>query len=182
MEPPYPPLLDHILGRNEYMPFIRSREVERHREEWRQCLKDLITCPPKDRDIADRFHRKWHESHHRIRELVADDDLLVEVMWVWLPRYDGPAAVLFRGENVDRFESGRIGTAWTANEETAATFARGLNAEGKGGVLLKIHAAAAAIIAGPSTHSGWLGESEYNVDVRGIDVFEEVRRFPRSPF
>ena len=44
---------------------------------------------------------------------------------------------LYRGENIDRFEAGRIGTAWTDKEETAIMFARGLNAVGKGGMVLQ---------------------------------------------
>jgi hypothetical protein len=177
----YPPLLAHILGKNEYNSLLQSPDVERHREEWRKFFEDLLACPPEDGAIADRFHTKWHESHHRIRELVADDDLMIEVMRVWLPRYDGPSLVLYRGENIDRFEIGRIGTAWSSKEETARMFAAGLNAVRKGGVILRIDAPADAIIAGPSAHSAkWLMESEYTVDIRRLGGIVELRRFPAS--
>jgi hypothetical protein len=177
----YPRLLYHVLGKNEYNPILQSPDVERHRKEWREFFKALLTCPPKDQAIAERFHTKWHESHHRIRELVADDDLMIEVMRVWLPPYEGPSLVLYRGENIDRFEIGRIGTAWSLKEETAGMFAAGLNAVGKGGVILRIDAPADAIIAGPSGHSAkWLGENEYTVDVRKLRGIEELHRFPAS--
>lgn len=177
----YPPLLDHILGKNEYNSLLQSPDVERRRNEWREFFKTLIACPPEDRAIADRFHTKWHEAHHRIRELVDDDDLLIEVMRVWLPRYQGPPMILYRGESIDRFESGRIGWAWSSKEETARMFAAGLNAVGKGGVILKVNAPGKAIIAGPSAHSAnWLGESEYTVDTRMLGAIEEMRRFPAS--
>jgi hypothetical protein len=174
----YPPLLDHVLDGGLYRPLLESPDVEQHRERWRAFFKELAACPPKDSTIAERFHTKWHESHHFIRELVADDDLMIDVMWVWLPRYHGPSMLLYRGENIDRFEGCRIGTAWTDQLETARMFASGLNAMGKGGVILRAEAPAEAIIAGPSDHSAnWLRENEFTVDPRKLARIDIVERF-----
>lgn len=176
----YPPLLNHILDGKHYRPLIEGPDVEHHRREWRALFNELIACPPKDPAIADRFHTQWHVSHHLIRELVADDGLLTDLMWVWLPRYQGPSMLLYRGENIDRFVAGRIGTAWTDKQETAEVFASGLNAVAQGGVILRVAAPAVAIVAGPSKHSIYLGESEFTIDVRRIGNIETVVRFPPS--
>ena len=87
---------------------------------------------------------------------------------------------LYRGENINRFEAGRIGTAWSDKRETAEMFAGGLNAIGKGGVVLLATVSASMIIAGPSKHSLYLGESEFTIDIRKIEGFEAIHTFPPS--
>ncbi len=177
----YPTLLSHILEGKLYRPLIDAPEVARHRADWRHLFAELAVNPPRDQEISRRFHTKWHESHHFIRELLDDDDLLVEAAKVWLPPYVGPSLVLFRGENVDRYQRGAIGTAWSDQEETALMFARGLNAVGCGGVLLRVSASVEAIIAGPSDHSAnWLREREFTVDVRKTAGVEALARFAPS--
>src|SRR6218665_171457 len=77
--------------------------------------------------------------------------------------------------------AGGIGTAWRDKLETADMFAQGLNAVGKGGVILRTLAPAAAIIAGPSWHSAqWLGESEFPVDTAKLGKIQAVARFKPS--
>ncbi|MFZ4703608.1 MAG: hypothetical protein ACOYMG_26495 [Candidatus Methylumidiphilus sp.] len=162
----YPSLLNSLLAGQEFMPLIGSSDRQKHRAEWREFLRELTRSRPGTPELASTFHTQWHVCHHRLRELIEDDGLLLDVAWAWLPRYAGPGLVLFRGENIDRFEVGQIGSAWTDKIETANTFATGLNAVGKGGVVLKVHAPAEAIIAGPSKHSLYLGESEFTLDTR----------------
>ena len=173
----YPPLLSHILDGKEYGPMLRRADVARHRTEWRELLKRLVATRPLDRAMADRFHTQWHVCHHYIRQLVDDDELLMDMLWVWLPSYEGPSLTLHRGENIDRLESGHIGTAWTDKEEKASMFASGLNAVGKGGAILRTLAPAASIIAGPSKHSIYLGESEFTLDTRKLGEITRVRDF-----
>lgn len=159
---------------------LRSADVARHRSEWREwreLLRRLVAIPPLDRAMSDRFHTQWHVGHHYIRQLVDDDELLLEMLWVWLPSYEGPSLTLYRGENIDRLETGRIGTAWTDKEEKASMFASGLNAVGKGGAILRTVAPAESIIAGPSKHSIYLGESEFTLDIRKLGEIARVRDF-----
>jgi len=177
----YPPLLAHILDGKRYDPLLRSPDVAQHRAEWRDLFKRLIACPPKDHAIVEHFHTQWHVSHHFIRELVEDDVLLMDMLWVWLPRYEGPSMALYRGENIDRFEAGNIGTAWTDKEEKASMFASGLNAVGKGGAILRTLAPVASIIAGPSKHSIYLGESEFTLDTRSLGEITRIRDFGPWP-
>lgn len=58
------------------------------RARWRVPIRDLTGCPAQELDIVDRFHTQWHVSNHLIRELVGDDELVMDMLWVWLPRYD----------------------------------------------------------------------------------------------
>ncbi|EIK96065.1 hypothetical protein PMM47T1_13935 [Pseudomonas sp. M47T1] len=154
--------------------------MARHRAEWRQLIKELTACGPKIRTLAESFHTKWHESHHLIRELVDDDDALTDMLWTWLPRYSGPALRLYRGESIDRFELGKIGSAWTDKIDTARTFARGLNARGRGGVILDSLVPAEAIIAAPSAHSIRINECEFSVDYRKLEAITCGASFPPS--
>jgi hypothetical protein len=174
----YPPLLRHILSGIEYGPLLKGPNVDLHRKEWGTLMRELTASPPKDDAITDRFHTQWHVSHHHIRELVDDDELLMDMLWTWLPRYKGSDQLLYRGENVDRLECGRIGTAWSDKKETAQMFARGWNAIGKGGVILESTVPADAIIAGPSAHSILLGEREFTVDWRRLNTISHKQHFP----
>ncbi|WP_223448227.1 hypothetical protein [Pseudomonas sp. BF-R-19] len=166
----YSPLLSHILNGNEYGPLLNGPDVARHRSEWRAFIRDLAACAPTNSVLVDRFHTQWHVGHHHIRALVDDDDLLMDMLWKWLPRYNGSELLLYRGENLDRFELGRIGTAWTDKESVAKMFASGLNAEGRGGVILETTGTANSIIAGPSAHSIYLREYEYTLDRRRLST------------
>lgn len=176
----YPTLLSHVLSSKEFGPFLRSPDRPKHQAEWRDLIRDLARLPPSSKQLAEHFHTQGHVCHHYLRELVDDDDLLIDMLWVWLPRYQGSDMVLYRGENIDRFEAGRIGTAWTDKQETAEMFAKGLNAVSKGGVVLRSDVPVSATIAGPSKHSLYLGESEFTIDIRKIDAIEQDRAYPPS--
>lgn len=177
----YPTLLGHVLSGKQFGPLIRSPDRAKHQAHWRAFIRDLTRLPPSSEQLVERFHTQWHVCHHFLRELVDDDGLIIDMLWVWLPRYRGPDLVLYRGENIDRFEAGRIGTAWSDKQETAEMFAGGLNAIGKGGVVLWATVPASAIIAAPSKHSLYLGESEFTIDIRKVTEFETVHTSPPSP-
>lgn len=177
----YPPLLSHILNGNEYGPLLNGPDVARHRNEWRTFIRDMASCVPTNAVLLDRFHTQWHVGHHHIRALVDDDDLLMDMLWKWLPRYNGSELLLYRGENLDRFELGRIGTAWSDKESVAKVFASGLNAEGRGGLILETTGTANSIIAGPSAHSIYLQEYEYTIDRRRLSTISVKSHFsPRA--
>ena len=177
----YPPLLRHILLSKEFAPLLRSPDRLKHRTEWRDLIRALTDLPPSSDQLAERFHTQWDVCHHFLRELVDDDVLLMPMLRVWLPRYDGPDLTLYRGENIDRFEAGRIGMAWSDKQETAEMFARGPNAVSKGGVILRVTATTSAIISGPSWHSSqWLGENEFTLDTGQLAVVTAIARFAPS--
>jgi hypothetical protein len=148
---------------------------------WRPAIMALTQISPPTPAISERFHNKWTERGHRIREKVGDDRMLLNALRILLPRYDGPVVSLYRGENTDRWTQGSLGFAWTLREDIARMFARGLNAGyGKGGILLSTDAPTEAIIAGPSRHSVYLDEHEYVVDPRCLRDIVPIEQFPRS--
>ena len=173
--------IDHILNEGHFQPMMESPELPKCRENWRTQLRAACLTPPADAELSSAFHTRWHVCHSRLRELVDDDDLMFDLMWAWLPKYDGPDQTLYRGESIDRFQAENIGSAWSPNEKTATMFARGPNAVGQGGMILRATVPAALIIAGPSKHSAdWLGESEFSVDTRKLTGIETIARFPSS--
>ena len=174
----YQRLLNHVLNDGEFLPLINSPTMAAHRAEWRALIAEHAKRPPASSSEAENFHNHWHVCHHYLRKLVADETAVLNMLWVWLPRYKGSDLVLYRGENWDRLEAGQLGIAWTDAIETARIFAKGLNATGKGGALVRAEAPASAIIAGPSTHSVYLGESEFTVDPRNLIATEVLERFP----
>lgn len=174
----YHPLILEFLAGREYRPLLKDPYRDACRDQWRALFMDLRSRAPSDDLLVECFETRWHESHHYIRELVEDDPLLLETLWVWLPRYLGGELQLYRGENIDRWEHKSIGWAWTTRLNVAERFASGLNAVGGGGVILRAVAPVHAIIAGPSAHSRWLGEDEHTVDTRRLNgLIVEMQRF-----
>lgn len=174
--------IDHILNGDIFGPLLDSPDLPSIRAEWQAQLIDAIENPPNTPELSTAFHTQWHVCHHLLRDLVEDDALMKDLAWSWLPPYTGPGVILYRGENIDRLEAGRTGTAWSDQPETAKMFASGLNNEGKGGVILRTNAPAEAIIAAPSDHSAsWLREREFTVDWRKLTTIDRVQFFtPRQ--
>ncbi|HED2431461.1 hypothetical protein I5398_01105 [Citrobacter freundii] len=140
-----------------------------------QTIGDSITP-----ELKSAFHLFWIVSGHFIRERIGNDEKLLDLLRAFLPPYDGDGMFLFRGENIDRFNDSRIGFCWTQTQKKAEQFARGLNACGKGGILLKAWVPAASILAGIHPHSVNLGENEITVDSTGIEQIEIIRQYPPS--
>lgn len=137
----------------------------------------MARAAPGSDELARRFHDQWHVCHHFVRKIIDDDALILDMLWTWLPRHDGPGLTLYRGENLQRLGMERVGFAWSDNMVTAHMFASGLNAVNGGGALLRAEVPPSAVIAGPSRHSLWLGESEFTVDPRRLARIELVARF-----
>lgn len=173
-----PELLDLFLSGPRFTPLLASPQRAWHQQQWRSFVRELRDYPPPSAAVAAKFHEQWHVCHHFLRELVDDDENLLDVLWVWLPRFEGTGLTLFRGENLGRFEERRLGWAWTPQQETARMFASACNAIQFGGVLLRAEVNPSAIIAGPSKHSRWLDEEEFTVDPRKIGPVHVVERFP----
>jgi hypothetical protein len=110
------------------------------------------------------FETYWIEAGHRIREQIDDDRLLCILLRRALPKYEGEAVTLFRGENIGRWKLGLVGFAWTEQLEVARMFGRGINAIQTGGVLLKTTFEPSSIISGPNKHSQYLCETQFAVD------------------
>jgi len=148
---------------------------------WPSAVLAMARVSRPTQEISECFHNSiWTVRGHRIREMVNNDNVLLDVLRILLPKYDGPSMVLYRGENIDRSEQGALGFAWTTRKDIALMFARGLNAEGKGGILLSVNAPTKAIIASPGRHSIFLDEHEYVVDPRHLQDIASIELFPRN--
>lgn len=145
---------------------------------WASHALSLISTQPPSTRSAEDLGTYWVEAGHHIREQLADDGLLVQLLRHILPPYDGGEMILYRGENQERWESCKVGPAWTSNPHTAKMFARGLNAVGRGGVLLKGSFDSRAIISGPNGHSHYLSESQFTVDPTFAIAVTAVEFFP----
>ncbi len=108
-------------------------------------------------------HTFWTECGHRVREKIKSDLRLELILRNALPAYTGVKITLYRGENIERYSQQKVGFCWTENQETARMFARGLNSQPTGGILLQYTFDREQIIAPPSKHSIYLGEHEYTI-------------------
>lgn len=147
---------------------------------WREKAGELLASGEHDPALPHKFHNYWTVAGHHIRAQIDDEKVLISLLRLILPPYVGPSRTLYRGENLDRWTSRRIGVCWTENADTARMFGRGLNATGAGGVLLQCRASDSAIIAGPSDHSLYLGESEYTLDLSKTSQIEAIEQYPSS--
>lgn len=175
---PTPRLLEEFLAGPLFAPLLESPERGKHRDRWRQFVRELQVLPPSSHEVAAKFHVQWHVCHHFLRQLVDDDEALLDALPVWLPAYVGGGLTLYRGENSERFEQGKLGWAWSTQQKTAITFASGLNAFASGGLLLRAEVDATAVIAGPSMHSTRIDEHEFTVDPRKVSSVNVIARFP----
>ena len=148
------------------------------RGEWSSYAEALLSAGDVPPALAEALSSYWIEAGHRVREQIADDRQLVRLLRHVLSPYKGGGAVLYRGENLDRWTAKRIGLAWTLDYGTARTFARGWNAVESGGVILRGHFAPVAIISGPNPHSVHLGEHQFTVDPLRATDLEALDQFP----
>ena len=126
----------------------------------------------------DSFATYWIEAGHRVREQVADDFLLVNMLRALLPPYTGGPVNLYRGENLGRWRAKNVGLSWTEDRQVARMFGRGLNAIQAGGVLLRGFFEPTSIICGPNEHSRYLQEEQFTVDISKLPYIEVLEDFP----
>jgi len=149
-------------------------------ESWGRIVRSVLEGTAPQPWGNEDFGTHWIVAGHRIREQVAEDQVLARFLRQVLPPYkDGPV-VLYRGESKQRFAAGAIGFSWSHSESVAAMFARGLNAVRGGGVLLRAELDAPAVIAGPNAHSLYLGEHQYTVDPAACQGVAVVAEFPSN--
>jgi hypothetical protein len=129
-------------------------------------------------EIREAFHSLWIEKGHFIREKMNDDKKLVELLKTLFPTYIGDGMFLYRGENIQRYKSNKIGFCWTTNIDVARKFASGLNAYKSGGFLLCAKVEASEILAGIHPHSIYLEENEVTVNPFHIKNIKVLEVFP----
>ena len=153
------------------------RKITQQRS-WESYAKQLLQEPTPSAEISRVFGTYWIEAGHRIREQLGDDQALAHLLRHVLLPYEGIAVMLYRGENLARWEDRSVGFAWTSNVEVARMFGRGLNAISSGGVLLEGSFPPEAIISGPNDHSLWLGEEQFTIDPFHETILHPIEFFP----
>jgi len=149
-------------------------------EHWQSEAEIILGKKQFSPRFIEGFHTHWVESAHRIRSQVGDDIQLSRMLRRILPKYTGGDLVLYRGENVNRWNEKSIGFCWSTSVEVARMFGRGLNAVDSGGLLLSCNCKADWIISGPNEHSKYLGESEFAVDPQMLSDTDIVEKYEPS--
>ena len=126
------------------------------------------------------IHLIWTVSGGHIRNKVRNDELILRILRLGLPKYKGHGFTLYRGECKFLYEDKKLGFCWTPVREVAEMFARGLNAIESGGVLLQAYAPPGAILAEPNDHSAsQMKEFEYTCDPGKLENIKVIQSFPR---
>ena len=159
------------------MSLAALREIQKSNG-WRAVAVALVKDETPLPGSQDDFGTFWIEAGHRMREQIADDQLLCKVLRHMLPPYHGSALKLYRGENIERWHARELGLSWTTKLEVARMFASGLNAVRTGGVLLEGTFAQNAIISGPNGHSRYLDEEQFTVDPSLAKGVRQLETFP----
>lgn len=115
------------------------------------------------------FREFWLQSGDDIRDSVAGDLELANVLRACLPRYTGRSKRLFRGESANNRRNRTYGLSWSASRSVAAAFLEARAPMYFGGtVLLVAQVPAEAIIASVPSASDLYAEREFLVDRRGL--------------
>lgn len=172
-------LVKAILSSNREATRKLIFEIDDRQGEWDYFITRLLDGVPVTDEAKNQFHSVWIELGRRIRDQVGDDKILALILGSLLPKYRGETIRLYRGENSERYEAGRIGFCWTPRIDKAQMFGSGLNAyHGKGGILLTTIADPSSILAGPNEHSIHLGEHEHTVDPFSLRDIEILSTYP----
>ncbi|ATM98000.1 Uncharacterised protein [Yersinia frederiksenii] len=147
---------------------------------WIQFIKFVKAQDSISLELQEAFHLMWIERGHFIRNKIGNDEKLLELISVMLPKYNGEAITVYRGENETRFNDGMIGFCWTTSKDVAKKFGCGLNACQARGLLLQANAPASAILAGIHWHSIYLGEYEVTANPAMLEDIQIIEIYPAS--
>lgn len=128
-----------------------------------------------------KIHTLWTVNGGHLRRNIEDDGLVLAVLILALPGYEGDGLTLYRGECRFLYDENKTGFCWSPDVSVASGFAKGLNAlELGGGVLLRAYAPASAILAGPNDHSvKQMQEFEYTCNPRLLQDIEIMECFEK---
>ncbi len=151
--------------------------------QWRAALRAITRLPPPPPEVRRAFRRVWMSCGDALRTEAGDDLVLIKGLRVLLPRYTGPAVVIYRGEGASNRRRRTYGLSWSLREDVADQYARRpWWRSGRGGsVVLRTHAPAGAIIAKVPDAGDRYAEAEVLVDRRMLGRVDVVRRYSELP-
>ena len=159
------------------MPLDALREITKANS-WLAVAQAVVVGEQRALSSEEDFGTYWIEAGHRIREQVADDELLTRMLRQLFLPYRGGPVTLYRGENLGRWQAKNVGFSWTEDPAVARMFGQGLNATRTGGVLLRGVFQPASIICGPNSHSNYLQERQFTVDRSMMPSLELLEKYP----
>ncbi len=162
----------NVSDERKFLDYIHSRN------RWVEFVKSIDNAEPASIAMKNSFHSQWVVSGAFIREKINNDSILLKLLTLLLPTYDGGSLELYRGENKARFDKGRIGFCWTTDIAVAKMFGSGLNAYKSPGLLLRAEAPAFSILSGPNAHSRYLGENEFTVNPSLLACITVIETYP----
>ena len=147
---------------------------------WARAMRAAARLISVPRAVQKVFLQVYMTNGDRIRE-ECDDLALADGLRVMLPKYEGPAMLLYRAESFRNRSRRTYGLSWTSSADIAHSFAEnGFYRTFDGGsMLLETLAPPAAIICAPSLIDLRYGEKEYIVDRRHLTVVTVIDRFPQ---
>jgi len=128
------------------------------------------------------FLQIWMEDGDLIRSEVCDDRVVMDALWVLLPRYDGPGLTLYRGDGMANRKHRSYGLSWTRERDVGLAYAASRRSRYTDGtVLLSTFAPPEAIICAPFLHDNRFEECEYVVDRRRLNKVSVEQRLSYKP-
>lgn len=158
----------------------RAIEEISARSMWLTAMRAVARNPATSDEFRRHFLAVYVSHGDRICSEMRDDLVLCEGLRALLPRYNGPALTIYRGEGHSNRRRRTYGLAWSADREVAKCFAANNVDKYRGGtVLLQAHASADAIICAPALMEELphAPECEYIVDRRRLSDVKVLERF-----
>jgi hypothetical protein len=170
------------VRRADIMVFGKTVEIVAYHGLWPRLVRSI-----KGMDPPDKFRRQclvsWIRWGDGFRSEVNDDLLLMDLLRVVLPKYEGRAIRLYRGDSFGNRRCRTYGLSWSSDREVARSFADGMWCTSKGGsCLLETVAPSAAIICAPGRIDNSYGEDEYIVDRRRLERVVVCERFAQLTY
>lgn len=129
---------------------------------WHEAFESLIAGPHAGEVSGEALLSFWTTYGFHVADSMKADPILPAALKALLPRYAGAGAVLYRGEDAERYRRRAFGMSWTPRIDTARMFAHRRDPRG---VVLRLDASPAMILCGPTDHSRHLVEHEYLIDI-----------------
>lgn len=114
-------IIAHLFLRGKYTPDLDGKV-------WTQAFQYILQNADTLYFSKSDIHTVWTVSGGRLREKVKDDQLILQILKLSLPKYEGKGLILYRGECQFLYEENKIGFCWTPDISIAKKFAVGLNA------------------------------------------------------
>jgi hypothetical protein len=127
-------------------------------------------------NIADAGLDLRIDAWGHFRDVVGDDTVLIDALWVLMPPYVGGARRLYRGEIASNLRDRTYGMSWTGKLDIASGFAEGARIAPGGSAVISCVAPPDAIISALASDDS--GESEYLVDRRRLRRIRVIKRYP----